>query len=176
VLDEPTNDLDLETLDMLQEMIADYPGTVLLVSHDRDFLDRTVTSVLMAEGDGRFTEYAGGYSDMVAQRGTGVQPKERNERVPPAKTTAAPTRREAKRRLSYNEVHALRTLPAQIANAEHEVMELQRTLADPGLYARDPTIFAALTEKLAAAQKDLSAMEDRWIELEMLRDEIAGDG
>jgi len=177
VLDEPTNDLDLETLDMLQEMIADYPGTLLLVSHDRDFLDRTVTSVLMAEGDGRFTDYAGGYSDMVAQRGTGVQPKERNDRVaPPAKTTAAPTRRDAKRRLSYNEVHALRTLPAQIANAEHEVMQLQRTLADPGLYARDPAIFATLTEKLAAAQKDLSAMEDRWIELEMLREEIAGDG
>ena len=176
VLDEPTNDLDLETLDMLQEMIADYPGTVLLVSHDRDFLDRTVTSVLMAEGDGRFTEYAGGYSDMVAQRGAGVQPEERNERVAPAKTVGAPKRRAAKRRLSYNEVHALRTLPEQIANAEREVVELQRALADPELYARDPAIFAALTENLAAVQKGLSTMEDRWIELEMLREEIAGDG
>lgn len=176
VLDEPTNDLDLETLDILQEMIADYPGTVLLVSHDRDFLDRTVTSILMAEGDGRFTEYAGGYSDMVAQRGAGVRPVERKERFAPAKTAIAPTRAAAKRRLSYNEQHALRTLPEQIANAEREIMELQRALADSGLYARDPMGFTALTEKLAAAQKDLSTMEDRWIELEMLRDEIEGGG
>ena len=83
VLDEPTNDFDLETLDVLQELIADYAGTVLLISHDRDFLDRTVTSLLMAEGDGRFTEYAGGYTDMLAQRGEGVMPitarKERSE-------------------------------------------------------------------------------------------------
>src|SRR5207344_1070035 len=73
VLDEPTNDLDLETLDLLEEMIDDYPGTVIMVSHDRDFLDRVATSILMAEGDGRFVEYAGGYSDMVAQRGAGVE-------------------------------------------------------------------------------------------------------
>ncbi len=73
VLDEPTNDLDLETLDLLQEMIGDYPGTVILVSHDRDFLDRTVTSVVVAEGEGRWVEYAGGYSDMLAQRGRGVE-------------------------------------------------------------------------------------------------------
>ena len=176
VLDEPTNDLDLETLDILQEMIADYPGTVLLVSHDRDFLDRTVTSVLMAEGDGRFTEYAGGYSDMVAQRGAGVRPLERKERVTPAKTGAAPARAAAKRRLSYNEQHALRSLPEQIGEAEREIVDLQRGLADPGLYARDPAGFAALTEKLAAVQKRLSTMEDRWIELEMLREEIAGGG
>ena len=91
VLDEPTNDLDLETLDLLQEMIADYPGTVLLVSHDRDFLDRTVTSVLMAEGDGRFVEYAGGYSDMVAQRGAGVAAKAAPAAVPrTGKEAAAP--------------------------------------------------------------------------------------
>jgi ATP-binding cassette subfamily F protein uup len=176
VLDEPTNDLDLETLDILQEMITDYAGTVLLVSHDRDFLDRTVTSVLMAEGDGRFTEYAGGYSDMVAQRGSGVQPQKRNLRAAPAKTAEAPKRREAKRRLSYHELHALRTLPEQIQNAQREVAELQRALADPALYARDPAGFAVLTDKLTTVQKSLSAMEDRWIELEMLREEIEGRG
>jgi ABC transport system ATP-binding/permease protein len=174
LLDEPTNDLDLETLDLLQEMIADYPGTVLLVSHDRDFLDRTITSVLMAEGDGRFTEYAGGYSDMVAQRGAGVRPVERKERVTPAKTGGARTLAAAKRRLSYNEQHALQVLPDQIGNAEREIAELQKALADSGLYARDPVVFTALTEKLAALQKRLSTMEDRWIELEMLREEIAG--
>ena len=176
VLDEPTNDLDLETLDILQEMIADYPGTVLLVSHDRDFLDRTVTSLLMAEGDGRFTEYAGGYSDMVAQRGAGVQPQDRKQRAAPAKTAAAPKPAAAKRRLSFNEQHALRTLPEQIRNAEREIMELQTALADSGLYARDPSRFTALTEKLAALQKDLGTMEDRWIELEMLREDIEGRG
>lgn len=176
VLDEPTNDLDLETLDMLQEMIADYPGTVLLVSHDRDFLDRTVTSVLMAEGDGRFTEYAGGYSDMVAQRGAGVRPAERRERVAPAKTGETPKRATVKRRLSYNELHALRVLPEQIGKAEREIVELQTALADSGLYARDPAGFAALTKKLATVQNDLRVMEDRWIELEMLREEIAGLG
>ncbi len=176
VLDEPTNDLDLETLDILQEMIADYSGTVLLVSHDRDFLDRTVTSILMAEGDGRFTEYAGGYSDMVAQRGAGVRPSERKQRVAPAKTGSARKPAAAKRRLSYNEQHALRVLPEQIANAEREIMGLQRALADLGLYARDPAVFTELTEKLAAAQKRLSTMENRWIELEMLREEIAGRG
>ncbi len=176
VLDEPTNDLDLETLDILQEMIADYPGTVLLVSHDRDFLDRTVTSILMAEGDGRFTEYAGGYSDMVAQRGAGVRPPERKERVAPAKTSAAPARAAAKRRLSFNEQHALRTLPEQIRDAEREIAELQSALADPALYASDPTRFTALTQRLAAVQKDVGMMEDRWIELEMLREEIEGQG
>src|SRR6185369_11141773 len=82
VLDEPTNDLDLETLDLLQELLADYAGTVLLVSHDRDFLDRVATSVVMAEGDGRFVEYAGGYSDMVAQRGTGVAAKAAQSKAP----------------------------------------------------------------------------------------------
>src|SRR3712207_1303279 len=113
VLDEPTNDLDLETLDLLEEMIDDYAGTVILVSHDRDFLDRTVTSVLVAEGEGRWIEYAGGYTDMVAQRGAGVQArlvekasKPKTEKAPAA---AAPT---AKRRLSFNEQHDLKTLPA----------------------------------------------------------------
>jgi ABC transport system ATP-binding/permease protein len=98
ILDEPTNDLDLETLDMLQEMLADYPGTILLVSHDRDFLDRVATSVLMAEGNGKWTEYAGGYSDMVAQRGAGVEA--RKTKAEPAKSASSTT-------------HGLRAGPAQ---------------------------------------------------------------
>ncbi len=175
VLDEPTNDLDLETLDLLQEMIADYPGTVLLVSHDRDFLDRTVTSTLMAEGDGRFVEYAGGYSDMVAQRGQGVSAKTvikqpRNNDGPASKPASA------KRRLSFKDKHALDELPGKIAKTEAEIAALQTALADGGLYARDPANFAATSAKLAEAQKNLSAFEDRWIELEMLRAEIEGAG
>jgi ATP-binding cassette subfamily F protein uup len=173
VLDEPTNDLDLETLDVLQEMIAEYTGTVLLVSHDRDFLDRTVTSVLMAEGNGRFTEYAGGYSDMLIQRGDGAKPNaRRKERVEPAVTGIAPKRESSKRRLSFNDVHALRILPEQIRDAEQEIAAIQSALADAGLYTRDPGGFAALTGKLELAQKSLTAMEERWIELEILREEI----
>jgi ATP-binding cassette subfamily F protein uup len=176
VLDEPTNDLDLETLDLLQEMIADYPGTVLLVSHDRDFLDRTVTSIIMAEGDGRFTEYAGGYSDMVAQRGGGVAKKMRVEAPAQrmARQAAPSTTPAARRRMTFKDKHALEELPRRIADTEREIMALQEKLHDPGLYGRDPAGFATLSAKLAEAQKNLNAFEDRWIELEMLRAEIEG--
>ncbi|MGN6558018.1 MAG: ABC-F family ATP-binding cassette domain-containing protein, partial [Solirubrobacterales bacterium] len=140
VLDEPTNDLDLETLDLLQEMLGDYPGTVVVVSHDRDFLDRVATSVIVAEGEGRWTEYAGGYSDMVAQRGYGVTKPEleksaRPER-PPAEPAAPPAAARAK--LSFKHKHALETLPGEIARLTAEIARLNGLLADPSLYARDP--------------------------------------
>jgi ATP-binding cassette subfamily F protein uup len=174
VLDEPTNDLDLETLDLLQEMIADYPGTVLLVSHDRDFLDRTVTSILMAEGGGRFVEYAGGYSDMVAQRGSGVRPKDAPA-APPRRPARGGTKTQAPRRkLSFKDKHALEELPRLMAETGREIADLHRALDDPGLYGRDPSGFAAASARLAAAQNRLSEYEDRWLELEMLRDEIEG--
>ena len=111
VLDEPTNDLDLETLDLLQEMIADYPGTVILVSHDRDFLDRTVTSLLAAEGDGRWVEYAGGYSDMLAQRGGRGRVRRSAGGVAVGREDArgsdAGRNPRSKRKLSFKEKHAL---------------------------------------------------------------------
>ncbi|HVU88984.1 MAG TPA: ATP-binding cassette domain-containing protein [Pirellulales bacterium] len=174
VLDEPTNDLDLETLDLLQEMIADYSGTVLLVSHDRDFLDRTVTSVLMAEGHGRFVEYAGGYTDMLAQRGSGVAAREFTQAAPRARerTASEPTRN--RRKLSFNDKHALATLPDEIAKLEHQIAKIQQELADAGLYARDQKRFAALSDALTTAQKALEESEDRWIKLEILRGEIEG--
>jgi ABC transport system ATP-binding/permease protein len=178
VLDEPTNDLDLETLDLLQEMIADYPGTVLLVSHDRDFLDRIVTSVLMAEGDGRFVEYAGGYSDMVAQRGAGVETRRRakpdTSKAPQERPAKPPA--EAKRRLSFKEKHALRDLPARMSKLEVEIAALQRELADKALYARDPNRFAEVAARLTALQSELAGAEDRWLEIESLREEIEGPG
>jgi len=171
VLDEPTNDLDLETLDLLQEMIADYEGTVLLVSHDRDFLDRTVTSVMMAEGDGRFVEYAGGYSDMLAQRGQGIGAK---AAAKAAKAASAPREKpvDAKRRMTFKDKHALEELPKRMAQAEAEIASLQRDMSDPALYTRDPKRFASLSEKLSRAQADLAENEDRWLALEMLRAEI----
>jgi ATP-binding cassette subfamily F protein uup len=174
VLDEPTNDLDLETLDLLQEMIADYPGTVLLVSHDRDFLDRTVGSIIMAEGDGRFVEYAGGYGDMIAQRGSGVAKRTKTITSTPRAAKEASALTTAKRRMTFKDKHALEELPRRIAETEREIATLQDKLHDPGLYGRDPAGFATLSAKLAEAEHNLGAFEDRWIELEMLRAEIEG--
>jgi ATP-binding cassette subfamily F protein uup len=184
VLDEPTNDLDLETLDLLQEMITDYTGTVLLVSHDRDFLDRTVGSVLAFEGGGRWIEYAGGYSDMVAQRGYGVQARQaergvqverggklkevRSEAHKPAQGPAP------KRRLGFQEQHDLKTLPPRIAELETKIAKVQAILGDPELYGRDPGRFEKATTALAALQAELAKAEDRWLEVEMLREEIEG--
>ncbi|MGN6100830.1 MAG: ATP-binding cassette domain-containing protein, partial [Devosia sp.] len=177
VLDEPTNDLDLETLDLLEEMVADYPGTVLVVSHDRDFLDRVATSVVMAEGDGRWVEYAGGYTDMVAQRGTGVgarrvplpqpRPEPAASASPPA---AAPAQQ--RRKLSFKDKHALETLPASMDKLRAEIGRLGAILADPRLYARDPGAFTDASNALDKAQADLAAAEDQWLELEMLREEL----
>ena len=176
VLDEPTNDLDLETLDLLEEMIDDYPGTVLLVSHDRDFLDRTVTAILVAEGDGHFTEYAGGYSDMAAQRRAGA-----NALVTAASKSdnksAARDRKKAdapRRKLSFADKHALETLPAKIAALEKKIASLQTELSDGSLFARDPVKGRDLSAKLAAAETERAACEDRWLELEMLREEVEG--
>ncbi|MGO4571589.1 ATP-binding cassette domain-containing protein [Microvirga sp. 2TAF3] len=175
VLDEPTNDLDLETLDLLQEMITDYAGTVILVSHDRDFLDRTVSSVLVSEGNGRWLEYAGGYTDMVAQRGEGVQARvvEKDARPKAEKAASAPQAAPSpKRKLSFNEQHDLKTLPSRMAEMEAKIAKLQEIMADPQLYSRDPARFEKASTALAGLQEELAAAEDRWLDLEMLREEL----
>jgi ATP-binding cassette subfamily F protein uup len=185
VLDEPTNDLDMETLDLLQELLADYAGTLLLVSHDRDFLDRVATSVVVAQGDGQWTEYAGGYSDMVAQRGASVVKPAQADPLVSARSTAAASRAvqqaavstaepKAKRKLSFKEAHALKVLPDTIASLEAEVAALNARIADPALYAKDPVAFNAATARLGVAQTELAAAEEQWLELEMLREELGG--
>jgi ATP-binding cassette subfamily F protein uup len=174
VLDEPTNDLDLETLDLLQEMIGDYPGTVLLVSHDRDFLDRVATSVLLAEGDGRFTEYPGGYSDMLRLRGgAGI----RGTATPAAANAPAPRRgaKPRKAKLSFKDRHALNTLPAAIADLEKRTVSLQTELGTPELYKKEPARFAALVAQLEAAQRELALSEQRWLELELEREALEAE-
>ena len=170
VLDEPTNDLDLETLDLLQELLADYPGTVMLVSHDRDFLDRVVTSTLAAEGAGRWIEYAGGYSDMLIQRGTPAQQEARG-RPGSKKAVAREGARPAK--MSFKDKQALETLPADIARAQSDLARLQRVLTDANLYRKDPTKFRRTTESLAETQAKLAADEERWLALEVMREEMA---
>jgi ATP-binding cassette subfamily F protein uup len=175
VLDEPTNDLDLETLDVLEEMLGDYEGTVILISHDRDFLDRVVTSVIVPEGQGRWIEYAGGYSDMLAQRG-GDLTREAVKAAPAAEekkeAKAATPSAAPKRRLSFNEKHALETLPKTMAKLQAEIARQQKLLDDPDLYAKDRKKFDAASAAMAKAQEELSAAEDRWLELEVLREEI----
>ncbi len=174
VLDEPTNDLDLETLDLLQELLADYQGTVLLVSHDRDFLDRVVTSVIATEVDGRWVEYAGGYSDMLAQRGEtpkSSEPARRRESSTPPRPPAA---RPARARLSFREKHALETLPGVIAGLTTEIERLRAALSDPDLYARNQSRFAAQSDRLGAAEQALAEAENQWLELELLREELEG--
>ena len=168
VLDEPTNDLDLETLDLLQEMLSEYPGTVLLVSHDRDFLDRVVTSTLAAEGGGLWVDYAGGYSDMLLQRGAPGPVTAERPRAPP--TRAAP--RPGKARMAFKDRQALETLPVQMAAIGAEIARLQGRLASPGLYQRDPAASRAATQALSAAEAALAAAEERWLELELLREEL----
>ncbi|HSI42356.1 MAG TPA: ABC-F family ATP-binding cassette domain-containing protein [Xanthobacteraceae bacterium] len=175
VLDEPTNDLDLETLDLLEEMIDEYPGTVLLVSHDRDFLDRTINAVITSEGDGRWGVYAGGYSDMVAQRGKGVEARGliATEAAGRSNGATAPAAKAgAKRKLSFKHKHALETLPGTIAGLEAEIAKLTRTLQAPGFYTRDPSGFAKASTALERAQIALAKAEEQWLELEMLREEL----
>ena len=176
VLDEPTNDLDIETLDLLQELLSDYPGTLVLVSHDRDFLDRVATSVIVSEGDGRWVEYAGGYSDMVAQRGFGLAgPDAAPPQAKPARGAGAGVGRPApKKKLSFKEKHALEKLPERIAALRATLVRLDGLLADPLLHARDPKAFARATEDYAIRQKDLTRAEEEWLTLEMLREEIEG--
>jgi ATP-binding cassette subfamily F protein uup len=174
VLDEPTNDLDLETLDLLQEMIADYPGTVLVVSHDRDFLDRVATSVIAYEGEGRWQDYAGGYSDMVAQRGHGVRARMETHAAAPAPKRVAEAQAPAspaRQRLTMGERQALKTLPGEMEKLSAEIAKLNDILADPQLYARDAARFAKATELLAQRQAALAKAEERWLELEMRREE-----
>ncbi len=171
VLDEPTNDLDLETLDLLQEFIADYPGTVLLVSHDRDFLDRVCTSVLASDGNGKWIEYAGGYSDMIEVRKESTPSKSTQKPKPKAKNNQAPKTNDTEK-LSFNQLHALKTLPKEIERLEFEIGKLKTALEKPGLYDEDPKKFNAWASELAKREKLLSEREDEWLELEMLAEEL----
>ncbi|MFP6696616.1 MAG: ATP-binding cassette domain-containing protein [Alphaproteobacteria bacterium] len=174
LLDEPTNDLDLETLDLLQEMLADYPGTVVLVSHDRDFLDRVVTSVIAPEspngGGGRWLEYAGGYSDMVYQQGPAQAVEAsaaRNKQKQAARSKASTASK-----LSFKDKHALETLPGEIEDLGTEISALENTLADPNLFGRDPNAFNGASARHGSAIEELAKAEEDWLVLEMRREEL----
>ena len=179
VLDEPTNDLDLETLDLLQEMIADYKGTVIIVSHDRDFLDRTVTRTLAYEGDAKWQVYAGGYTDMASQRGRGVDARklvQKSDKAAKAKSNAPKADAEKSgaeksgAKLSYKHKFRLEQLPKEMAALEADIKSFEAKLSDMDFYASDPDGFAKTTENLTNAHAKLSACEEEWLELEMLKE------
>ncbi|WP_375694149.1 ABC-F family ATP-binding cassette domain-containing protein [Bartonella sp. AD24XZML] len=190
ILDEPTNDLDMETLDLLQEFIADFAGTVLLVSHDRDFLDRTVTHMLAPQGDGHWVLYAGGYSDMMAQNQHALRLQrkkiELSQRKPPSKSHAGELSkqdtstddsligREKKTRgkLSYKQVYALEKLPEEIAVLQDEIKKIEQELSDPALYRSDKERFERLSTTLEKKKNTCTQKEEEWLELEILREEM----
>jgi ATP-binding cassette subfamily F protein uup len=173
VLDEPTNDLDIETLDLLQEILSDYQGTILLVSHDRDFIDRIVTSTVSFEGDGKWTVYAGGYTDMTRQRAAGAKSVDA--------TTSKKSRGKQKQgngsgggKLTYKHKFALESLPKEIAELSDRISSLQAEIEDPKLFTSNPTRFQAATQELEAAAARHEEAETEWLELEMLREELEG--
>ena len=171
VLDEPTNDLDLETLDLLQELIADYSGTVLLVSHDRDFIDRIVTSTLAPsdERQGIWVEYAGGYSDMLSQKK--ISKREDNQSSKNLKNQSQKIRKK-RDRMSFKDKHALETLPKKIEEARSKINSIKTKLASPDFYSKDPEGFEGLAKSLSLNESKLSGFEDQWLKLELEREEL----
>ncbi len=177
VLDEPTNDLDLETLDLLVELVGAYKGTVLVVSHDRDFLDRVATSVLLAEGDGRWIEYAGGWSDMLSQRGGRSPFRSDAASMPASQATARAqaTGTAPSRKLSFKDKHLLEMLPKRIEEIAGEITSLQRLLDDPDLFRTDASRYATASASLTRATGALATAEEQWLELEIRREAIEGE-
>ena len=172
VLDEPTNDLDLETLELLQELINDYDGTVLLVSHDRDFLDRTVSRTIAYEGPGQWQVYAGGYSDMIAQRGEGVSAREEtNKKETTNREKSEKSTSSTSSKLSYKHKFRLEKLPEEIEVVETRIGKMESQLADPDLFSKDPEGFTKIAVDLEEAKAELDALETEWLELETMRDE-----
>jgi ATP-binding cassette subfamily F protein uup len=177
ILDEPTNDLDMDTLDLLQEVLSDYQGTLLLVSHDRDFLDRLVTSTIAVEGNGVVAEYPGGYSDYLRQRPPPVPTA--SSLTPPRAAAAEPSPARnpgsgggGRRKLGYQQQRELDQLPGRIESLTAQLATLAGRLADPALFGRDAAGFARLSAELEAKQAELAAAEDRWLELEALREDM----
>lgn len=179
VMDEPTNDLDIETLELLQEVIADYAGTIIIISHDRDFIDRTVTALLAFEGDGKIIPHAGGYSDYLARvKTTEARKKAKNTQAKSGAKSAPKPRRQSEARavkMTFKDKHALEKLPEEIATLEDSLAKAEAELSDTTLFSREPERFNALAEQVTNEKKLLSEKEDQWLELEAKREALEGD-
>ncbi len=177
LLDEPTNDLDMDTLDLLQEMLGDYDGTILIVSHDRDFLDRIVTSVIYMKGDGKVEEFVGSYSDLTERLNSKPAPAVVKNKPAAAKKSSDTERgapAPARAKLSYNQQRLLTVLPEKIAAAEKEMEQIRENLSDPDLYQRDREKFSELSERLQSLEAQKEADETQWLEISLLAEELAG--
>jgi len=163
VMDEPTNDLDLETLELLEDLLSEYPGTLLLVSHDREFLNNVVTNTLVLEGNGRVKEYAGGYDDWLRQRPADAPAAARPAVAKPSRRPATPQR---PRRLTYKEQQELQALPQRIEDLESQLNELHQVMADPSFYRKPPAEIISVKGRLQTLQNDVAETYRRWEELE----------
>ncbi len=175
VLDEPTNDLDMDTLDLLQEVLDDYNGTILIVSHDRDFLDRVVTSVIYMKGDGTLYEHAGSYSELLEKIKSETQPLKKIEAKKSVVEDKHPeVKNPGNKKLSYNQKRLLEVLPVEIEQIEKRIAEIEALLSDADLYARDPDAFNNLSTELLEKQKAKEDNENKWLEIQMLKEELEG--
>ena len=173
VLDEPTNDLDMDTLDLLQEVLDEYEGTILLVSHDRDFIDRVVTSVIYMPGDGSVSEHAGSYSDLLEKLKSKIPAKKENKKEAlPRKEEKPKSETKKTGRLSYNQQRLLEILPDKISELEKQIGDTEAALSDSSLYTENPEKFDALTTQLEKLKAELEKSENQWLEIEMLRESI----
>ncbi len=173
VLDEPTNDLDMDTLDLLQEVLDEYEGTILLVSHDRDFIDRVVTSVIYMPGDGSVSEHAGSYSDLLEKLKSKIPAKKENKKEAlPRKEEKPKSETKKTGRLSYNQQRLLEILPGKISELEKQIGDTEAALSDSSLYTENPEKFDALTTQLEELKAELEKSENQWLEIEMLRESI----
>jgi ATP-binding cassette subfamily F protein uup len=168
ILDEPTNDLDMETLDMLEEILINYEGTLLLVSHDRDFLDQTVTKVLAFEGDGKIEECIGGYSDYLKKKSLPIKNDKKKENFNQAKIFERKKESSETKKLTYKLEYELKNLPKQIEDKEAEINNITEKLSDGDFYKSDPDGFVEMTKELKLAKDQLEQYEERWLELEEL--------
>ncbi|OUR77996.1 elongation factor 3 [Alphaproteobacteria bacterium 46_93_T64] len=169
VLDEPTNDLDMETLDLLQDMLSSYDGTLIVISHDRDFLDQLVTSIIAVETDGRVDEYVGGYIDYVRQKKNLEKPKAQSKKA----AVAAERPKQVRARLTYKDQRDLGRLPDLIVELENRITALEKEMADPELFTKNPDKFQKTLDNLTGAKLELEQSEERWLELEILQDELS---
>ncbi|MBQ8671120.1 MAG: ABC-F family ATP-binding cassette domain-containing protein [Alphaproteobacteria bacterium] len=172
VLDEPTNDLDMDTLDLLQEVLDEYDGTILIVSHDRDFMDKVATSVLYMKGDGTIYEHIGTYSDLLQKLKN--QPQKKEVKKPTSKEEPKLRERNKTVKLSFKEQYLLNNLPQEVEKLEAENKAIEIALGNPNLYTEDPKKFDELTSKLSANKDKIAELENQWLEIEMKAEEIEG--